>query len=151
MKELGNNPHDQALQAMLSQALAPTAADAAPAGLAERIVAATAPRLGRRSVIGRIEVAAAWLAAAACVVVAVGLGEYWFSDQPASTTVWSSADESRIAQLAEASGPGDGVVEVELRSLALAVEDIRSGSRESWDVDEPGEYWAQSEEALGVF
>lgn len=149
-REVHNSREDQRLQALLRDALRPTDADAPPPGLADRILAATAPRLGGRSVIGRIGVAAAWWAAAACLVAAVGLSSYWLGGHRSSAVAWSTADETAIAQLAQANTPQE-LVEIELSSLALAVDNARDPGPESWETDDLTDPWTHSEVQIGLF
>jgi len=73
---------DPALHPLLDQALAP---DPAPAGLEDRVLQQTTPRLPRPHVLARI--GGRLLAAAAVVVLAAGLGiVMWAASRPAPTS-----------------------------------------------------------------
>jgi len=143
-------PDDQRIQALLGAALQPQTGEAPPAELAERVMRATLPRrAGESGVLGRVGRPAGWLAAAAAAVLAVGLGAYWHSERPSVPAVWSTADESRLAVLAQADSPKEKV-EVELRTLAIAVQDARA-TDDDWSGEELAEAWTQSESSIGVF
>ena len=96
-------PTDQELWALLDEALGPESIPGGPpAGLCERILAATADDLkaNRPAVLARISGSPLWRAAAAVALAAlVGLGVFLNLDEPQQPTL--AALEADLAQLNE--------------------------------------------------
>ena len=126
---------DPDLEALLDDALAVQP----PAGLADRIVAATQPRLSqsaRGAVVGRIGPAAAALAA----VLALALGAaMWIAalDGPAGTGAPLGAVESRLAELEALDAARDADIDQQLTLMALQV-----------DLAERADWWASASEEM---
>ncbi len=139
---------DAAIEALLADALGPTAETAPPSDLSNRILAATRPAIvsRRRTIPGRLGIPAsrlAWAGLAAAAVVLLTIGLTWrvgleravappassivAMPADAATGTWADPLDQRLARIAEQAGdevPGHEAIDAELAMLAWDIENV---------------------------